>query len=172
MTCKICECVDGKLIIEFGTNWGRVTDNPCPCDCHKEKPMKDKELDFEKVKQSVKEIAELECHLNDSNVAWLIKEVERLRISFDAVAYEELKTVIEASQKENATLKEEVKRLLENMKEKNQIISQRDLRIKVMDEENFKLHEDVEYYQDKGERAKLTRRLQKISDVLAGKEDD
>ena len=76
-----CNCIDGVRVVHN-------TASACPCPCHKEETVKDKEFDLDETKKWAKEelaIAHDESIIPyaQSHIKWLIKEVERLRVFYN-----------------------------------------------------------------------------------------
>jgi len=107
-----CDCADGKITHHYyDDNAERdIYDEwDCPCHCHKEESAKDKpELDLEKVKAFYPA-----GDIGYPYVRQLIKELERLRISEDAIGKNRLKFIIKTAdlERENAKLREEIEPL-------------------------------------------------------------
>ena len=104
-----CNCIDGVRVVHN-------TASACPCPCHKEETVKDKELNLEEVKVI------FDVRLSESNEFYpmkevglkLIKEVERLRVvngAFLQSWHNEQWELNEELTKENTKLQKEVIKL-------------------------------------------------------------
>ena len=166
MKSNCCSCVDGKIKTSISRTM-RIgfIDLQCPCTCHQEKPMKDKELDLA---EETRELAYCENQTYSGKIYayWrvkkLIKEVERLReiLGEGGVKHSYHNERVAELQKENATLLDKSKNEIAEM---DRLVSLWNETAEAIKRENAKLQEEVKKYK------KESLRFQEYTKNLEGK---
>ena len=108
---KCCDCTNGNIFI---VDSGLTSYRPCPCHCHKEKPMNDKELDLGDYKKFISsaKTSHPDWPGNIHARFWgLIREVDRLLKvgNRDWNKLGELVSQKSKLEKENSKLREKIK---------------------------------------------------------------